>query len=532
MEPLSFPSLPPNLEDDLPYPTELLRPNDSIAEQMEKSKNQVKFELRRGQPGYQFVQRLFCHNPPRGTMIKKVYFLNNPDLKHLFEIAVQEADKKMIDATWLKAEPQKFRDKMFQRWQSIAKQFSPFNLNGKKYSNAKIVPLWFGPKDSRCFKATNFRVFGFRAGFPKDAHFPELYELSTSSKFASLTNNKYLLLTFVVISVAIPIVNSNPFRFEVNRFNRFPRDQYYALHKPTKLVLENSKFDLCSLTDNPAIDNFLVSEYSQIFPFCLVAIANVIPASLAGIKAARPLLKGNTDLHEAVFKKDFPTIQDFVNDRNKLNACNDENISPFMLAGLLSDIFLCEYFLEYLADEKIACKTFKQNILHYAAHDGNCVLIRLLLKHRKKSLLESVNLFGWTPFLCATVSGRVHAMQELYMAKANVRACDKDMCTALHLAVGFRQVAAIQYLLKFCGKEELEIRNNKGMTPLSLAASLDHSEVYQLLLAAGANKEAVSKEEQEAKRRHAKNPSSLKSDTVLASQNDRGTTLLKKESKN
>jgi hypothetical protein len=54
--------------------------------------------------------------------------------------------------------------------------------------------------------------------------------------------------------------------------------------------------------------------------------------------------------------------------------------------------------------------------------------------------------------------------------------------TALHMAVRYKQVAIIDWLIETGGRELLSETNNDGLTPFTLAVALGHREIFNHIL--------------------------------------------------
>jgi ankyrin repeat protein len=116
--------------------------------------------------------------------------------------------------------------------------------------------------------------------------------------------------------------------------------------------------------------------------------------------------------------------------------------------------------------------------LHEAAQRGSTEMLEVLI--RCGALVDSLDDQGRTPVVAAMESNRRAAVECLILAGAAVN---------LHLAVYLGDVAQVKNLI--AAAADVNAKGHDGKTPLDYAASYGQVEVARLLLAAGANPNAI-----------------------------------------
>ncbi|CAI5438376.1 unnamed protein product [Caenorhabditis angaria] len=117
--------------------------------------------------------------------------------------------------------------------------------------------------------------------------------------------------------------------------------------------------------------------------------------------------------------------------------------------------------------------------LHLAAFNGHLSIVHLLLQH--KAFVNSKSKTGEAPLHLAAQNGHVKVVNVLVQDHgASLEAITLDNQTALHFAAKFGQLGVSQTLLALGANPNA--RDDKGQTPLHLAAENDFPDVVKLFL--------------------------------------------------
>ncbi|PIC53240.1 hypothetical protein B9Z55_003026 [Caenorhabditis nigoni] len=126
--------------------------------------------------------------------------------------------------------------------------------------------------------------------------------------------------------------------------------------------------------------------------------------------------------------------------------------------------------------------------LHLAAFNGHLSIVHLLLQH--KAFVNSKSKTGEAPLHLAAQHGHVKVVNVLVQDHgASLEAITLDNQTALHFAAKFGQLAVSQTLLALGANPNA--RDDKGQTPLHLAAENDFPDVVKLFLKMRNNNRSV-----------------------------------------
>ncbi|MHB1949536.1 MAG: ankyrin repeat domain-containing protein [Gammaproteobacteria bacterium] len=123
-------------------------------------------------------------------------------------------------------------------------------------------------------------------------------------------------------------------------------------------------------------------------------------------------------------------------------------------------------------------------LLHDAASNGQTEIVDFLLAKNgefKRDKAYFVDKYGNTPLHLAARHGHIPSMKLLFY---DIHTQNKHGSTALHDAVRFNQVEAVQALLE--AKADINIKNKKGLTAFDNAVINGNAQIVKQLLAAGA----------------------------------------------
>lgn len=124
------------------------------------------------------------------------------------------------------------------------------------------------------------------------------------------------------------------------------------------------------------------------------------------------------------------------------------------------------------------------NILPYASKKEDCEIMQILLDNGGR--IDIADNEGKTPLHIAATQGRVELTKLLAAHKVDNELTNVDLQnektgdTALHYAIKYGQIKAVKVLLAF--DADINISNNGGVTPLSLASEGTYPEIKDLLL--------------------------------------------------
>jgi len=125
--------------------------------------------------------------------------------------------------------------------------------------------------------------------------------------------------------------------------------------------------------------------------------------------------------------------------------------------------------------------------LHDAARTGDLAQLQQYIE--KKSNLNAVDNYGYTPLKCAVESYHLDAVKLLLQGGANPNTKDASGTTALMQAVMMGQKEIVEALL--AGKADVAAKDKAGRMALHTAVQMGHIEIVELLIKAGADVNAT-----------------------------------------
>ena len=123
-------------------------------------------------------------------------------------------------------------------------------------------------------------------------------------------------------------------------------------------------------------------------------------------------------------------------------------------------------------------------VLHYMSAEGDADVVQVLIDAGAD--IEMKNCDGRSPLHCACTSGVLDVVKKLVRAGAGVRDTDNNGDTCLTLAAYFGHTETVHYLV---GLPEVDVNHRDGDndTALHYAVEQNHTDIVQLLIAAGAD---------------------------------------------
>ncbi len=230
---------------------------------------------------------------------------------------------------------------------------------------------------------------------------------------------------------------------------------------------------------NRALALFL--SWSMLWVGCAPVTDADLRAALdqSAVKAAKK--RGDTDLHVAAGKGDSSATLALIGQKADLNAVNDNDHTPLMLAirqeqTNTAKLLIAKGAKVDLADEQ------GDTALHHAVRAGQVEVVRALLG--KNAVPNGRNAAKDTPLILATQLDYPEIALLLISQGAQVAVADSHGLIPLHYAANWRRTAVVQeLLLKGAGPD---VKAPKGQTALMTAAYLGDLSTVNLLIEKGA----------------------------------------------
>ncbi|XP_006823610.1 transient receptor potential cation channel subfamily A member 1-like [Saccoglossus kowalevskii] len=224
----------------------------------------------------------------------------------------------------------------------------------------------------------------------------------------------------------------------------------------------------------------------------------IVRLMIAALKDTEINTRGNDGyrpLHAAILKKNNVVNIELLDNGADINAENDTNTTPFLLATEKADISTMRMLIAYKPAQR-ASKTkhkvykgrtlvnvnhkdlTKRTALMFAASQGNVQKISLLIRYG--ALLSAIDCQGQT--ILHKAVGNLKTLELLLRygeIKKLLEKKDKYGNTALHYAAG-KFIDNVELLIKHGAKPN--VRNKKGKTPLHFAVRNRRLDIVNLLL--------------------------------------------------
>ncbi|WP_419420461.1 ankyrin repeat domain-containing protein [Legionella sp. D16C41] len=192
---------------------------------------------------------------------------------------------------------------------------------------------------------------------------------------------------------------------------------------------------------------------------------------------------GNTPLHIAAACGHSDMVQLLLANGVDTNVVNNEGITPLHVAAYKGHINIVQMLLNTGTDLNVANQT-GDTPLHLAAAEGHEEIVKMLLA--KDIDVNVSNKKNATPLLWAVKNGHVNIVQMLLNKGANPNIAIQGGMTPLHVAAEAGQDEIVKMLL-LAKDIDINVSNEKNVTPLFWAIENGHVNIVQMLLNKGAN---------------------------------------------
>ena len=202
---------------------------------------------------------------------------------------------------------------------------------------------------------------------------------------------------------------------------------------------------------------------------------------------------GFSPLHRAIAEDALDIVEILVEAGARVCATNDEGETSLTLAVILGHTETVRYLVGLPQVEVNHQNCKRETALHCAARgQDHADVVELLIDAGAD--IEALNYEERSPLHCACESGALDVVEMLVRAGARVCVTNHNVETCLHSAACSGHTDIVRYILAL-PDVELNGRDHDGETALHHAVRENHADVVQLLIAAGANIEALDNKE-------------------------------------
>jgi len=171
-------------------------------------------------------------------------------------------------------------------------------------------------------------------------------------------------------------------------------------------------------------------------------------------------------------------------------SSHEHGCTPLMLAAEHGNLSCVQLLLEQRADTSLTDYRERDCALTLACKHDEPACVQALLSNGADA--EAADATGVTGLMACAANGATRSMQVLMEMKADPWRVSDTQASALWYAACEGQEEALQLLLELPGAAHcVNAHATSGLTPLSVAASSNHSRICELLLEARAELEAV-----------------------------------------
>jgi ankyrin repeat protein len=190
-----------------------------------------------------------------------------------------------------------------------------------------------------------------------------------------------------------------------------------------------------------------------------------------------------TPLHWAALKGHIEIVTALLTAGTKINLADNEGSTPLHWAARNGHIKIVTALLAAGTDTNLADR-YGCTALNLAAKRINVEIIKVLLEAGAD--VNSADLMGYTPLNLAAQRSNVEIVKVLLEAGADVNIIGRYGEKSLFLAARIGNVEIVNIFLLAGADVDINLVNDKGYTPLHLAATSGNAEVVQALIAVSA----------------------------------------------
>jgi len=285
-----------------------------------------KCPLFREDPESAFVFSYFDQHKPANRVISNVYCIHNQTMTDAFVARVEtiDAEAKIFTPKWRGESDVTTREKVIQRWQAQAGQFSPITIKTTRedtFTRVRVLPLVHGTSQMTCHSiaSTGFTCF--------DGYFGSGIYFTNSAKYASMRHTGTLIIAWVAMKEPFPVINDAPHPYEGNDMKKLRflgayqnYDAHYIPVSPISDKANCTEYYPCYQNQAPVCDEFVVFQKAQILPRFLIELGVGLPKQLPSFR----VLEKKEQL-ESLRKKDsqnYPSYLDELLDQDYLHLYN------------------------------------------------------------------------------------------------------------------------------------------------------------------------------------------------------------------
>jgi len=278
-----------------------------MAEPYEAGKGRYKkCPLFQGDPESDFVFTYFEQHKPVNRVISNVYCIHNPTLTSEFvaRVANIDAEAQIFMPEWRAENDAATREKVIQRWQTQANQFSPITIKKPTkedtFTHVRVLPLVHGTSQAVCHSiaSTGFTYFGkhhflhpeAKAGKFKNTdpgYFGGGIYFTNSAKYAAMYDTGTLIIAWVAMREPFPVINDVPHPNQGSDMQKLRAlgayqayDAHYIPVSPTSNNPNCMEYYPCYQNQVPVCDEFVVFQKAQALPRFLIELGIGLPKQL------------------------------------------------------------------------------------------------------------------------------------------------------------------------------------------------------------------------------------------------------------